>query len=433
MLAAPDADVVGNPVKRLFDKDLVPVRETKSSAKNAVPSASAAQSQDDGFSMITYPSSPEGERELSPLEPFSAMSSIETPIEEPLLDWEDIADGFLLTINSSPTDITGDQLHELTETEISSTTMFPYEELGVSEDYSLLFNTSEGALVTTHLQSLALTPTSGRPTRNHQRPSNGTIAQRSERQSKRSRRLGMLDVSEDSCESLHTYLEKERLRCEERSTPGPFETFFKPEIQQELLSSGNDAYSNALQTICVTIASPESLVTLQHLLRCYRAGERSHTPGPAQLLSIKERVSVIGAIDQEVAYMCLLRRCHILELYEGNLPESSDGFVLSTQHTVAAQGPRTSGNPRQIAERNIRKTIMEQICPDMNPASREYRQNDDRIKMWRKLGQRLYMMKMRFGYGILGLLQYDWGIESALNITDKMYDQAFHYLGQFDV
>jgi len=73
---------------------------------------------------------------------------------------------------------------------------------------------------------------------------------------------------------------------------------------------------------------------------------------------------------------------------------------------------------------------MEQIYPNLDPASREYRQNDDRIKMWRKLGQRLYMMKKRFEYGVLGLLQYDWGIESPLNITDKMYDQLFHYLGQ---
>jgi len=63
---------------------------------------------------------------------------------------------------------------------------------------------------------------------------------------------------------------------------------------------------------------------------------------------------------------------------------------------------------------------MKHTFPDLEIQSKEYERSYRKINSLRRLGQRLCMLKERFGHGILGLMQYDWGIESPLNITDKM-------------
>jgi len=230
-------------------------------------------------------------------------------------------------------------------------------------------------------------------------------------------------------------LEQELLRCQKQAIPGPHETFFCPEIQRRIVETGEGKQRNALEIICVGIASPESLATLQLSLRYYRAGERSNVPAPALALSTKDRFSVIEGVGKEIAYMNLLRRCHIVKLYEDHRevhPGFDDGFFLITQQTAAVQGRQSAGNPKNKAESRITKLILEQTYPNLVQDSPEYNAKYRIINHVRKLGKRLHMLKTRFGDGILGLIQcaeYGLGIEFPLEITDTIIlaprDSAF--------
>lgn len=317
----PDSSVTESPVKRLFNTDLLPVQQTMTTAntRGSVTLQSPAQIQDGGFSIITYLSSPRSVDLVDLSESYSALDSYEPLLENPALDFEGTVDGLV------PTDDVGEEPYEPTGFDGRATASSSPGAVGIHESLSASPGSNAGADDAMQSQSVATTVSSVAK-HNHQALSNRKKTETNQRPNKKGRRSGMKDVSEGSCETLDSYLEKERLRCEEQDTSGPLETFFSPEIQQGLLELGAGMYSNVLQTICVAIASPESLVTLQHLLRYYRAGESPKTLAPAIPQSTKDRISVIGAIDKEVAYMCLLRRCHILRLYEENRPGFSHGL-----------------------------------------------------------------------------------------------------------
>ncbi|KAK3065244.1 hypothetical protein LTS18_004875 [Coniosporium uncinatum] len=415
MVMLPDPSVTESPVKRLFNTDLLLVRQTMTtvSTRGSVTLQSPTQIQDGGFGNITYLSPSGSVDHVDISQSHSALDSYEPLLENLALDFEGTIDGLV------PAGNVGEVPYDLTDFDGMATASPSPGAVDVHERLCTSPGSNADADDSMQSQSVAMTVSSVAK-HNLQALSNRKKTETNERPNKKSRRSGMKDVSEGSCESLDSYLEKERLRCEEQDTSGPLETFFGPEIQQGLSELGAGMYSNALQTICVAIASSESLVTLQHLLRYYRAGESPKTLAPAIPQSTKDRVSVIGAIDKEVAYMCILRRCHIFRLYEENRPGFSHGFVSSTQQTIATQGRRGPGNPKNIADSNITKVIMGRTFPDLEIQSKEYEQSYRRINSLRRLGRRLCMLKERFGHGIFGLMQYDWGIESPLNITDKM-------------
>lgn len=71
--------------------------------------------------------------------------------------------------------------------------------------------------------------------------------------------------------------------------------------------------------------------------------------------------------------------------------------------------------------------MMKEIFPNMHEDSAEYGIRSRSIKRPRKLGQRLYSLKTRFGYGILGLLpcsDSSMTVEWTLSVTDNMYVQS---------
>jgi len=414
MVMLPDPSITESPIKRLFNTDLLPARQamTTVSVRGSVNVQSPAQVQDGGFSVIPYRSPPRSAELVDLCELYPASNDFELLLENPTLEFEGTVDDLV------PTDDVGEERYEPVNFDERATASPLPAAVGVHERLCTLSRSSADAGGSMQSQSVAMTVSSVAK-QNCQGLSIRKRTNTDEGPNKKGRRSGMKNIYESSRENLSSYLEKERLRCEKQDISGPLETCFSPEIRQELSEPETDTYSNALQTICVAIASPESLVTLQHLLRYHRAGESPKALAPAIAQSTKDRVSVIGAIDKEVAYMCLLRRCHILKLYEENCPGFSQGFILSTQQTIA-QSRRGAGNPKNIANSNITKVIMKHSFPDLEAKGKEYERNYRRINSLRRLGQRLWMLKERFGHGILGLMQCDWGVESALNITDNM-------------
>jgi hypothetical protein len=406
-------------VERLFSDHFVTAAYTNTTCPEA-----PTQPLDDGFRTFTSSNSPANVGTIDVLEQFTALDGTGPSLEHNLMWLGDVVDrNFVCASSTDPTDQTGIRSGQSTGIE---TVVQSLSHDAISEDKGLHIFPTIGEEGTIQSQSI-FQQASVIAKRPHPKTPNPARAQNFKRQAKKVRRSENEEVR--FTRDLQPYLEQELLRCQKQAILGPLETFFRPEIQRRIVESGKETKCRelaALGIICVGIASPESLATLQLLLRYYRAGEKFDVPAPARALSIKDRFSVIECVGREVIYMNLLRRCHILKLYEDNHevhPGVANGFLLITQQTFAVQSRQSAGNPNNIAESRITKRILEQTYPDLIQDSPEYNTKHRIVNDVRRLGKRLHMLRTRFGDGILGLLQcagYGLGIESSLDITDAM-------------
>lgn len=219
-------------------------------------------------------------------------------------------------------------------------------------------------------------------------------------------------------ERLKNFLEQETQRCQSFDRELPEQTFFSQQIQKSLAGMG--AQANMLAKLLVYIASPESIVTLQRIVRTYRMKSVSlvswsSTPD----LSKKERFHLIELLGDKIAWCRLLRMFHVLELYRacgGTQTGSTDGFILTTG--LSFEDPRKqAGNPRHAAETQITKKMMEEIFPHIYPETDQYPKKLASLKWVRIFGHRLHTLVANFGIGVLGLL-WDDGL-TGLGITEK--------------
>lgn len=98
-------------------------------------------------------------------------------------------------------------------------------------------------------------------------------------------------------------------------------------------------------------------------------------------------------------------------------------IVLDMQQTSGSKRPKRAGNPLNLEESRATKKLLTEMYPNLVEKTPEYTRKYNIIRKIRKLGQRLYMLKDRFGEGILGLIQCS-ELDSTgclpLNITDQM-------------
>lgn len=179
----------------------------------------------------------------------------------------------------------------------------------------------------------------------------------------------------------------------------------------------------AFEKIEVHIASPLSVTILQDIIRNCRA-----QTGPAswkftQQLSPFERYRVIESMDQNIAYLHLLKRYHILQLFEecgGANTRSSVGIVLTTPQDFENPQKRL-GNPEKNAKADLTRSMLKTIFPDLQQDTSEYKAKYKVMTRLRKLGGRLYILSKEFGRGIIGLMPNDGltGLSGKL-ISDDM-------------
>jgi hypothetical protein len=222
---------------------------------------------------------------------------------------------------------------------------------------------------------------------------------------------------------LAEYLSLEEERCRKKGLPGPKDTFFQVDIQTKVtdLEKGGKGH---LAIILVGLACSESIATLQGMVRRVRNGTGNSFNYPAETISFAQRYSAIETLDRQVAYYSFLRRHHILRLFEesgGTLTGSIQRIVINSAQSYQ-QIAKRSGNPRNKAEAEVTKKMMQEIFPSVVYGTTEYQSRYRKVTKLRKLGQRFHMITSRFGQGILGLIpHHSLTGEFDVGISDDMY------------
>ena len=180
---------------------------------------------------------------------------------------------------------------------------------------------------------------------------------------------------------------------------------------------------NILWQLAASIASPESILTIQEIIRNWRSMTQLKSLTVMSHSSTSAKFESVRTLDSTIAYSQLLRRYHILEIFRdvgGHMTRSNTGQVLFTCGEDIGV-PKRAGNPANIAEAETTSRMMGEIHPLVVPGSCDYKVKSKSISRYRKLGQRFHILESSLGKGVLALLpirstfsQSDLGISDSL-------------------
>ncbi|KAJ6787652.1 hypothetical protein PWT90_06887 [Aphanocladium album] len=204
-------------------------------------------------------------------------------------------------------------------------------------------------------------------------------------------------------EWFKSYVAEDEVRCAEHHLPSPWLTPQAHAMLKELAK-----YSCPHQDICLKIwagiCSNSSVISLQEIMKTLKNG----MVGPLCLrrdLSVNERLQAIDRAEIWTKGLLLVRRLHVLQLCK-DLPVANERWISMNMSSDYSDNGRTKkpGNPRLVQESAVTKSLLNQIFPNLDSSSTQYRKLYEKLKKLRKLGQRLEMLASTFGIGILGLL-----------------------------
>ncbi|KAL4901192.1 hypothetical protein BDW74DRAFT_187847 [Aspergillus multicolor] len=226
-------------------------------------------------------------------------------------------------------------------------------------------------------------------------------------------------------DEIEDFVSYERKKCMAANTSLPEESYFAPEIQKRL----NNLPKLATKLI-LGIGSAQSLVNLRQAIQRWRSEEDTALLKSRLSLTKVARFTIIRNIDGETAYLSILKRYHILELFKqcgGHETPSCSGFVLVPGEPTTN---KKIGNPHNNAEAEVTACILRDMYPNLKPTCAEYRPTLESLKQYRQLGRRFWAITLQYGQGVLALLPSgdppaDQGIFMANKIICNMKEQAF--------
>jgi hypothetical protein len=229
------------------------------------------------------------------------------------------------------------------------------------------------------------------------------------RSASRNKRKRTLDETE-------AFVSYERKKCMAAKTSLPEESYFAPEIQKQLTNLPKLATK-----LILGIGSAQSLVNLRQALQRWRSEEDTALLKSRLSLTKVARFTIIRNIDGETAYLSILKRYHILELFKqcgGHETPSCSGFVLVPGKPTTN---KTIGNPHNNAEAEVTAGILRDMYPDLKPTCAEYKPTLESLKQYRQLGRKFWAITAQYGPGVLALLPSgDPPADQGIFMTNKM-------------
>lgn len=242
--------------------------------------------------------------------------------------------------------------------------------------------------------------------RSHPRPldtseiSRTTIQTRNEKHS-RTRR------GRQSNNSLHQRLvdeELEKLNGFPGSRRGDLEALLDHPGIAEL--SINSSHVGQLHLLYLAIGSCQSLIQFKESLRVARTKPYTsvYTNGPS-LLPV-ERFKEICLHDDQEALSVLVRRYHVVKLFETELENlrQDNGMIVETPYNFRTSHIPQAGNPAMIQEAALTDRLLDKVAPDLMTGTTEFRKAREKLKQMRRLAKKLQMLTKRYGLGVLALL-----------------------------
>lgn len=211
-------------------------------------------------------------------------------------------------------------------------------------------------------------------------------------------------------EWLNLYIAEEEERCSELGLPGPRQTFMD-EGTVKILSDLAGKNGDIPAKIAVGVCSASATLALRGAIGTLRDEPSSHSRSPLHKSTAPERFAAIEMADEQISSLTLLKRCHVLKLWEDYCkPGSASRFIM--YEGLRKETCKGVGNPRNIEKSKTTRTLLSHICPGLEEESSNYARMHEKAKTLEKLGRRLYTLSCRYGIGILGLL---------LEVTDQMF------------
>lgn len=207
--------------------------------------------------------------------------------------------------------------------------------------------------------------------------------------------------------SLHQRLmdeELEKLNGFPGSRRGDLEALLDHPQIAEL--SANSSYLGQLHLLYLGIGSCQSLVQFKESLRVARTKPNTsvYTIGP-NLLPV-ERFRKICLHDDQEALSVLVRRYHVVKLFETELENlrQDNGMIVETPSNFGMSHIPQAGNPAMMQEAALTDRLLEKVAPDLMMGTTEFRKVRERLKQMRRLAKKLQILTKRYGFGVLALL-----------------------------
>lgn len=135
--------------------------------------------------------------------------------------------------------------------------------------------------------------------------------------------------------------------------------------QLELLSPDVSQVSQ-LRLPYFTIGSCQSLRSFRDILQCARAHPNQYPPS-GQVLSCEERFKVICGLEETAALCILLKRYHLVKLFEEELETFHDknAMTVETPASFMEMRPTKSGNPAVRREAALTDAVLKKQRPEL--------------------------------------------------------------------
>ena len=222
---------------------------------------------------------------------------------------------------------------------------------------------------------------------------------------------------------LARYMAEERERCILHNVAPPEQTFFAEYIEKELQGLGAK-HAKTSTLIHVLIASPYAIASLRELVISYRSKGSSRFWQVEPTVSPQVRFEIISNLDCNITAYGILRRYHILRLFEDSVPSDSrvlTNFINSSPNHL--QATKRPGNPGNNAKADVTSVMTKEIYHGLDPSSPQYKARHREVSRLQILGRRFHALVARFHQGILGLIPPPGGPTRAIDIdiSDCMY------------
>jgi hypothetical protein len=230
-----------------------------------------------------------------------------------------------------------------------------------------------------------------------------------------------INATSSDAEAFQDYVAMENRRCMEHGVSEPGKHYLTQDILNDtmaIVDKSGGLYIRMLVGVC----SASSIVALRATLMFIRGANVPLQP-PAANLSVSERFSAIEASESQIMSLTMLKRCHVLKLWEHHCAHhaSHDGWV--SVDATPESTPNRPGNPHNHERSLATKAIVGCVYPGITEQSEGYTSKYNRIKRLLGLGQKLSMLTHKFGLGVLGLIQcfeFDATKTSFPNLSDRM-------------
>jgi hypothetical protein len=221
----------------------------------------------------------------------------------------------------------------------------------------------------------------------------------------KNRSLKRTRAHQESLVRMSCYMQMEEEKCARLGISYNQQNYLHTSIVDWISVLDREKERDAVSMISIGIGSSESIAHLQHIVVESR-GEGWQT-NPSENLAPADRIREIQQLDGQIAYIEILRRCHIWKLYTDLSHDNrslSCEFDIATPESITLPSMRRAGNPSHFRDSEITKAMFRGLGPEVSDDNRAYQKQYRYYTRVRRLGERLQLLTKTFGFGVLGLI-----------------------------